>query len=1669
MSDVLKLTARLLFDGKQFDAGLKGAEQQADRTAKSIGKKFVDLADSLERVGSQMSVAITAPLVAFGALSLRTAGQFESSMNRVRATTGAVGQDFKQLENLAKELGATTAFSASQAADAMNALAQAGFNVEDITSALPGVLQLAAAGTLSLEEAASIAATTLTSFGLEAGEVGRVNDVLAKTASAANTDVRNLAEGFRYVAPIANGLGFSFEETTAALGQLSNAGIDASSAGTALRSILTQLATESDDLGISIKDSSGNMLPLVDILAQLEERGYTAEEAMMQFGETGGPGLTALISIGTESLRGLNDQLENAGGTAERMAATQMEGLNGALAELSSAFEALQIAIAESGLQAWFEGIVLRTTKFIQGLSELNPAVLKVATVFGIVVAAIPPLLLAFVQVVRGIQAVQAAFVAFRTVVLAMSGPKGWLILAIAAIGTLLVGAILRATDADSRLARSMGVTRQQAIAYREAIEETSSRAEILAYESSKVATEMETVGRSITDSTGSVDDLRAAVAITANQLQGPAKQAFIDYAEQAINSGEDLKTVGARIADKAKRDSLISQVNTLAQGLEGDGRIAFENYALRAIAMADTAEGAFVRIMQGWARVQNAPQITALAEVIVARRRQIAELEANLPGAEERMRNREMLGEITALEYEIQTLQNQIRALSGANIDYATTVQNIVNPAVNDLGDDLDDTGDSADGAGNKTSDAAKLIEGSIAAARAEVNRLKEALENAADDETRLRLDLDLQAAEANLARLLAAIEEARRQGAAIPVPMPAVGVSVAGTRPVPGSGATVSVAPTRPVAPGVSVTVTDLQALEDRTVRLTEAQFALGETTRAQVLAALNQQVELLTLLRGLTVEGSEANLRYTEALVRATAERDRAAAAVIAETRALNDANAARSAEATQAAQLLTWSGEVTQAKREAAIAEQQLAEATAAAMQLNLGYSEGLVGTAADAVAAAEAYVTLQTALAGVGEATDQQVVTGLLGLEAAIQQQRATLDPYSAEYAQLTERLIQVRGELEDYATEAERAAEIEANATLTAATANREAAAAVVDLTMRKMELNEATKVDSIAAINAYEQALRAEIAMVGQDTAAYVALREELERVLAIKNALAGGVTGGGAPGGGAVETGAAALRGGIESFAASLGASSEAAASFAGSIMDQVPLLGAAAGGWMDLLLGLLTSTEGFGDLMEAMNGILNPIIAVLETLFPPLIELVNALTPVIQVIAALVNVALQPFLFVITKILTPAITFVANLIVTIWNAIANALNAILGVFGVKIPTIDRGGPGGGGTDSADQRILGESGGVQVRLDSTGGQPYLIYTADAAPAGSIARQRSVVSALRQAFDNATNDGERSRIQSVLTREEATLNRMTGQETTPTGPTEPEAPRGRIGRLEARRRELQTLINESDSEEDIARYNAELRTVDTEINRLRGLGAPVDEAPPEESAPSGLLPSLRAERAALARQLDAAETPEEIARINDQIRDVDARINELQDLTLRPPEEQEPEAQGLIMRLEAERRGLQDQLMRAETPAEIARLNDGIRAIDAQLNDLRALTNDLPEEIGDEVGDEVEEPLQRLEPDFSFGGTAQSVQLAVATPLLDASIRMLEASQNMQRIFGAVGPDGAPGFSALPAFNSAIERMTPVLERLLSEGVSINVGGGSASLPSSTAYLRGV
>lgn len=241
----------LNLDVNKFNAALRNAQ----RSMTKFGR-------SMQRVGQNLTTSVTLPVVAIGGNALRTAAQFESAMNQVAAVSGATGKQFQELENLAKQLGETTSFSASQAAEGMSFLAMAGFEVNDILESMPGVLNLAAAGQMDLAMASDIASNILTGFGKDASEMSKAVDVLAKTFTSSNTNLEQLGEAMAYVAPVANSAGLQFEEVSAAVGLLGNAGIQASRAGTTLRGAIANLLSPTgeakkvlDRLGVSAKRS----------------------------------------------------------------------------------------------------------------------------------------------------------------------------------------------------------------------------------------------------------------------------------------------------------------------------------------------------------------------------------------------------------------------------------------------------------------------------------------------------------------------------------------------------------------------------------------------------------------------------------------------------------------------------------------------------------------------------------------------------------------------------------------------------------------------------------------------------------------------------------------------------------------------------------------------------------------------------------------------------------------------------------------------------------------------------------------------------------------------------------------------------------------------------------------------------------------------------------------------------------------------------------------------------------------------------------------------------------------------------------------------------------------------------------------------------------------------
>lgn len=398
----------------------------AQRAGRTMSQAFIDAGTSMRDVGDKMTMTLTTPIVGFGTLAVKTAGDFEKAMNGVKAATDSSGQAFTDMRNEAIHLGVVTAYSATEAANGMQILASAGFKTNEIIAATPGVLDLASAGMVDISTAADIASSVLRAYGLQATDINKVNDELTKTVLATSINMTDLSEAFKYVGPVAKSAGVSLEEINAAIGMLGNAGIKGSQAGTTLKDAIVHLlkpSAEAQDtlhhLGVTATDSSGNLLSLTSIVDQLGRSGASTSDMIKIFGLIAGPGMMALVSQGSGALQTLTGEIANSGGTARRIAATQMEGFNGAVKNMKSSIDALSIAIGDSGLLGALTKMAGKLTSGINVLARLSPQVLSIVTIVGAAIAAIGPLLAIFgrmsIMVGEGILVLGKLWKAFST------------------------------------------------------------------------------------------------------------------------------------------------------------------------------------------------------------------------------------------------------------------------------------------------------------------------------------------------------------------------------------------------------------------------------------------------------------------------------------------------------------------------------------------------------------------------------------------------------------------------------------------------------------------------------------------------------------------------------------------------------------------------------------------------------------------------------------------------------------------------------------------------------------------------------------------------------------------------------------------------------------------------------------------------------------------------------------------------------------------------------------------------------------------------------------------------------------------------------------------------------------------------------------------------------
>lgn len=337
----------LIFDTKIDDSGFK-------KGMASLGSLGTS---ALKGVGVALGIA-TAAMTALGASAIKTGMDFSAQMSRVQAISGATADELRALNKVAIKLGASTSFSASEAAAGMENLASAGFNANEIMSAMPGLLDLAAVSGGNVAAASEVAATALRAFGLEASEAGHVADVFAEAAARTNAEALDMGEAMKYVAPVAKAMGQSLEETAAAIGIMSDAGIKGGQAGTALRGALSRLAKPTKtmkesikELGLEFYDTEGKMLPLNEMIGVLQEsmEGLTQEQRNQHlvtlFGQESLSGMLALIEAGPEKLAALTKELEESDGAAADMASTITANLKGALDGLSGSFETFKITL----------------------------------------------------------------------------------------------------------------------------------------------------------------------------------------------------------------------------------------------------------------------------------------------------------------------------------------------------------------------------------------------------------------------------------------------------------------------------------------------------------------------------------------------------------------------------------------------------------------------------------------------------------------------------------------------------------------------------------------------------------------------------------------------------------------------------------------------------------------------------------------------------------------------------------------------------------------------------------------------------------------------------------------------------------------------------------------------------------------------------------------------------------------------------------------------------------------------------------------------------------------------------------------------------------------------------------------------------------------------------
>ena len=463
---------------------LRRLQQEAETTSSVLsqineaGKKIEKVGDTITGAGKAVMPVSTA-VAGLGAVSIKTSADFDSAMSQVAAVSGAVGEDFDALREKAREMGAKTKFSASEAADAMNYMAMAGWKTEDMLSGIEGIMNLAAASGEDLATTSDIVTDALTAFGLTAQDSGHFADLLAAASSNANTNVSMMGETFKYCAPIAGALGYTAEDTAEAIGLMANAGIKSSQAGTSLRTIMTRLQGELElsgealgDVTIQTANADGSMREFSDIIADCrgafsrmtESEKAAAAETLV--GKNAMSGFLALMNAAPGDIEKLesaistcSDEVDGYSGAAEKMAAVMQDNLNGQITILKSQLQELAISFGDALMPA-VRKVVTAVQGFVDKLNGMSESQRNTILRIGMLVAALGPFLVILGTCISKVGIAMQGFVklagAFGKLKVAVGNAHGVLgkigaalggvsapVLAVAAVIAVLVAAFL--------------------------------------------------------------------------------------------------------------------------------------------------------------------------------------------------------------------------------------------------------------------------------------------------------------------------------------------------------------------------------------------------------------------------------------------------------------------------------------------------------------------------------------------------------------------------------------------------------------------------------------------------------------------------------------------------------------------------------------------------------------------------------------------------------------------------------------------------------------------------------------------------------------------------------------------------------------------------------------------------------------------------------------------------------------------------------------------------------------------------------------------------------------------------------------------------------------------------------------------------------------------------